>query len=39
MGTIVVLFFLEWDRGTESPVRIAAKVSSYLSYFADRGTP
>ena len=31
-----VLFFLEWDRGTESPARIAAKASSYLSYFADK---
>lgn len=30
------LFFLEWDRGTESPARIAAKVSGYLTYFADK---
>ena len=31
-----VLFLLEWDRGTESPARIAAKVSGYLTHFAGK---
>jgi len=34
-----VIFFLEWDRGTESPARIAAKVSGYLTHFADKPSP
>ena len=31
-----VLIHLEWDRGTEQPRRLRAKLASYTGYFADR---
>ena len=33
-GEVVLL--LEWDRGTESPQRIAAKATQYITYFGGR---
>jgi len=31
-----VLFHLEWDRGTEQPRRLRAKLAAYAGYFNDR---
>ncbi len=31
-----VMFFVEWDRGTESPQRLGAKVSGYVRHFLGR---
>jgi len=31
-----VLIHLEWDRGTEQPRRLRAKLHAYTGYFADR---
>jgi hypothetical protein len=31
-----VVFFLEWDRATESPQRLGEKATSYLRHFTDR---
>jgi len=36
VGDRQILFFLEWDRGTESPKRIREKVGDYVRHFAGR---
>ena len=31
-----MLIHLEWDRGTEQPRRLRAKLQAYIRYFVDR---
>jgi hypothetical protein len=31
-----ITFHLEWDRGTEAPQRLRAKIGAYVDYFADK---